>query len=199
VSATDDLAVARDRRRRRLTRGLGAAAAAVAVIAAGASVTAIVRSGGGNNTGTSAAGSSASTTSGGAGTAGRSGQLAPDAAPEGGTAVPGDASVAVPSYDRDSLRRALPSIVRAAPLGQVGGAGDTGPAGAMADAARRTACAGSIRGTRGSLRAVQRISYHNQPAYVLVYDDNGQLTGYVVADGCGTAAALPAVLLDTVS
>jgi hypothetical protein len=187
-----DLDAARERRRRRLTRSLGGVAAAIAVIAAGASVTALIRTGGGsaeNNT-SSAAGSARSGTKDSAG----AGAVPPDAS----TLSPG-ITLAVPSYDRSTLRSALPTIAQQSAVNIITGRGDTGPAGVMADTARRTACAGTIRGSSGELQAVQRIRYDGMPAYVFVFDDNGQQTGYVVSDTCGISSALPATVLDTVS
>jgi hypothetical protein len=183
-----DLNAARERRRRRLVRGFGAVAAAVAVIAAGASVTALVRTGGTDNSTSSAAGS--------AGTAADSAGQA--AAPAEGTrsAAP---SIAIPTYDRNTLRTALPSIAQESAVSVITGRDDTGRAGAMADTGRRTACAGTIRGSRGQLQAVERIRYEGMPAYVFVFDDNGKRTGFVVSDECGTSTAFPASVLDTVS
>jgi hypothetical protein len=186
-----DLAAARERRRRRLARSLGAVAAAVAVIAAGASVTALVRAGGGSDNATSAAAGAPDKAGSGADSAGQ-------AAPAESTRNPGP-SIAIPAYDRDTLRAALPSIARNSAVGIVTGRGDTGPAGAMADPARRTACVGTIRASRGQLQAVQRIRYEGMPAYVFVFDDDGERTGFVVSDECGTASALSGSVLDTVS
>jgi hypothetical protein len=161
------------------------------VIAAGASVTALVRTGGGNDGSatSSAAGSAESRTKDSAGT----GDV-----PLNATAGPG-ATVTVPAYDRGTLRSALPTIAQQSAVSIVTGLGDTGPAGAMADAARRTACEGTIRGSGGDLQAVQRIRYDGMAAYVFVFDKDGQLTGYVVSDACGISSALPATVLDTVS
>jgi hypothetical protein len=196
LGATDlgatDLGAARERRRRRLVRGLGAVAAAVAVIAAGASVTALIRTGGGNDKATSTAAGAGS--AGSAGTADSAGQPAPAEGTR--SAAP---SIAIPTYDRNTLRTALPSIAQESALSIITGPGDTGRAGAMADTGRRTACAGTIRGSRGQLQAVERIRYEGMPAYVFVFDDNGQQTGFVVSDDCGTSTAFPASVLDTVS
>jgi hypothetical protein len=190
-----DLGAARQRRRRRLARGLGSVAAAVAVIAAGASVIALVRTGGSDNSSTAA--STAAGTAGADSAAGvDKGAGAPEAAP-GRTQSPGTA-LAVPSYDRETLRAALPSIARESALSIVTGRGDTGPAGAMADTARRTACAGTIRGSQGPPQAVLRIRYEGRLAYVFVFDGDGDRVAYVVSDDCGTSPALPASVLDTV-
>jgi hypothetical protein len=68
----------------------------------------------------------------------------------------------------------------------------------MADAGRRTAGAGAIRGSNGELQAVRRIMYEGRMAYVFVFSDRGRRTAYVVGDDCGTAAAQSADVLDTV-
>ena len=177
----DQLALARARRAGRLSKAIGAVAAAVVVIAAGGAVAAIVR--------TATTTSSDSATGGGgsadsAATAPRSA-----AAPDKATAQ-GGGQLALPAYDRSSLRAALPTIAAQ------GTALATGP---MSDPARRTACGGSIPGVAGSLRGVQAIRYGGRPAYVFVYDDGGRLAGYVVTDACGSAPGLPAAVLDTVS
>ncbi len=185
----DELALARFRRGRRLSRAIGAVAAAVVVVAAGGAVAAIVRTA----TGT---GSSADSAAGGAGSADSAGSAAAaPALPQSAAATPKDRHLdttnggeATPAYDRTTLRDALPTIA----------AQGTGVA-AMADPARRTACAGSIPGPAGSLRGVQHIVYRGQPAYVFVYGDGGRLTGYVVTEACGSASGLPATVLDTVS
>jgi hypothetical protein len=184
VRRLDELELARDRRRARLTRSLGAVAAAVAVIAAGASITAVVRSSTSSDNSTASAGSAADS----------SALPAP-------AAISPSTGVSIPSYDQESLRAALPSIVQRSAVAIITGEGDTGPAGAMADAGRRTACAGTIGGSRGELRAVLRIRYQGAPAYVFVYEAaGGARTGVVVSDDCGTSSSnLPASVLGTVS
>jgi hypothetical protein len=178
-----DLAAARLRRRRRLSRGVGAAAAAVALLAAGASLNELVSGGIGGTD--DAAPASAQQESLGRGDAGSAGSPAsPDA---------------LPSYSRESLRAALAAIERASPVGVTTAGSEAGQAGVMADAGRRTACVGTIPGSRGELRAVLRISYEGRPAYVFVFSDAGRRTGYVVTEQCGTSTALPAPVLDTVS
>jgi hypothetical protein len=179
----DELALARARRGRRLSRAIGAAAAAVVLVAAGGAVAAIVTT----TTSTTSNDSSA----GGAGSA-ASAPVAPQSAGDSPRATDRDSGgeAAAPAYDRSTLRDALPKIAAQ---------GTDVVATAMADPARRTACAGSIPGAAGSLRGLERIVYRGQPAYVFVYDDAGRLTGYVVTDACGTAPGLPAAVLDTVS
>ena len=83
----------------------------------------------------------------------------------------------------------------------INGQGDSGPAGVMADPARRTACAGTIRGSSGAVEAVLRIRYEGRPAYVFVFEaDGGRRTGVVVTDECGASSSgLPASVLGTVS
>jgi Putative zinc-finger len=187
---TDELGPARERRQRRLGRSLGAVAAAVAVIAAGASVTALVRSSTSNNDSATSAGSAAGA------------PVLP--APAAGSATPLGTdeqapTVAIPSYDKNTLRIALPSIVQRSAVEIITGEGDTGPAGVMADTARRTACAGTIPGGRGEPRAVLRIRYENRPAYVFVFESGGARTGVVVPDDCGENPVVPAAVLGTVS
>lgn len=185
-AAPVDLAAARERKRRRRTRSLGAVAAAVAVIAAGSSITAIVRaSTSGSDSGVSAA----------AGGSDSAEQL-----PAAGTATPNlGGPLTIPSYDRSTLRADLPAILRQSAVSIITGRGDTGPAGAMADTGRRTACANTIRGSSGELQGVLRIRYEGRPAYVFVFTDGDRRTAYVVSDDCGTSPALPAAVLDTVS
>lgn len=179
-----DLAMAREQRRRRRSRRLSAVAAAFVLLAAGASVGALVRTGtGGSDNGGTAASAPLDTEQG--------------AVDSGGSVAP--APVGIPSYSKDTLRASLPDIEQESAVGIITGRGDTGPAGAMADTARRTACAGTIRGSSGDLRAVRRISYDGRPAYVFVFAEAGRLTAYVVSDECGASAALPAAVLDTVS
>jgi hypothetical protein len=180
----DELALARARRGRRLSRAIGAVAAAVVVVAAGGAVAAIVR------TATTSTSSNDSAASGAGGAA--SAPVAPQSAdsPRATGLDSNGSEAAVPAYDRSSLRDALPRIAAQ---------GTDVVATAMADPARRTACAGSIPGAAGALSGLERIVYRGQPAYVFVYDDAGRLTGYVVTDGCGTAPGLPAAVLDTVS
>jgi hypothetical protein len=175
-----DLADARQRRRRRLSRVAGAAAAAVAVLAAAGSVTALYRAAGDSQEDSAAAGN------------GTTAEQAP--APADGLDTLG-----VPSYSKESLRSALPQIEQQSAVDVITGRGDTGPAGAMADTARRTACVGTIRGSSGRLQAVRRIMYEGRMAYVFVFSDDGRRTAYVVSDDCGTSPALPASVLDTVS
>jgi hypothetical protein len=169
------------RRGRRLSRALGAVAAAVVLIAAGGAVTAIVRAGtGGDSSG--AAGSAAS-----APMPAESGSLAPRTAHGTTQQDSSGAQPEVPSYNRTTLRAVLPAIAA------------DGLKAVMADPARRTACAGSIPGTTGTLRGVQHIDYEGQRAYVFVFADGGRLTGYVVPETCGDAQGLPTTVIDTVS
>lgn len=183
-AAPADLAAARERKRRRRSRSLGAVAAAVAVIAAGSSITAIVRAGTGSGSDSNASA---------AGSADSSEQF-----PNAGTPNLGG-PFTIPSYDRSTLRTDLPDIVKQSAVSIITGRDDTGPAGAMADAGRRTACANTIRGTSGRLQGVLRIRYEGSPAYVFVFADGAERTAYVVSDDCGTSPALPAAVLDTVS
>ena len=178
-----DLDRARERRRRRLTRIAGSVAAAVAVLAAAGSVTALVRAAGSGGVDDTAA-------------AGGAGAEQLPAPASGDSAVDG---YDIPSYGKESLRGALPQIEQQSAVDVITGRGDTGPAGAMSDTARRTACVGSIRGSSGELQAVRRIRYEGTMAYVFVFSDDGRRTAYVVGDDCGTAPALPAAVLDTVS
>jgi hypothetical protein len=176
----DEMELARDRRGRRLARAIGGVAAAIVVLAAGGAVAAIVR------TTTTSSSDSAGTAG-----AGASAPVAPQSTGEtSGPHSLDKGQEAVPAYDQASLRAALPTIA----------AGGTAVVRtAMADPARRTACANSISGAAGSLRGLEQIVYNGRPAYVLVYDDRGKLTGYVVTEACGSAAGLPAAVLDTVS
>jgi hypothetical protein len=176
-----DLTAARARKRRRTGQAFGSIAAAVAVLAAGASVTAIVRSAGGSD----------DSATGGGGLAQEQAPAASDAA--------NPTTLAIPSYDRSTLQADLPEIVQRSAVGIITGREGTGPAGVMSDEDRRTACANTIRGASGELRAVQRIRYQGSPAYVFVFGQGGQVTAYVVSDDCGTSPALPASVLDTVS
>jgi hypothetical protein len=171
------------------TVALVAAAAVLALVVAGASITSLVRAGGGGSD--SAAG----------GGGGQAEQQASREQYDSG-AAPGAAPVptsrpALPSFDRTTLRAALPSIEASSALTRVSAAGESGPAGAMAAAGLRTACAKTIPGRTGVLRAVRWISYDGQPAYVFVFDDAGVRVAYVVGEQCGRSPAVPATVLDT--
>jgi len=186
----DELVLARARRGRRLSRAIGAAAAAVVLLATGGAVASIVRGGGASTTASSGAGSAASAP------VQPEEQSAPKAAGGGSfgnDSVGGAPGVApqpvLPAYDQASLRAALPAIA----------AGNARLAAGMADPSRQAACAGSIPGATGSLRAVEHISYLGQPAYVFVYADGARLTGHVVTEACGTTAGQAATVLATVS
>ena len=178
----DELAQARARRGRRLSRAIGAAAAAVVLLAAGGAIASIVRGGGTSETASSGAGSAASAPA----RPQDSDGLVPA---NGGTPDAGNLA-ALPAYDRASLRAALPAIAAQ---------GATPRTAEHDDAAPLAACAGSIPGATGPLRGVQRIRYEGRPAYVLVYADGDRLTGFVVTEACGSAPGRPATVLDTVS
>jgi hypothetical protein len=184
----DELALARGRRGRRLSRAIGAAAAAVVLLAAGGAIASIARGGGTGTTASSGAGSAASVPAK-PQASGRLDQKSTDGGSVGNESLPG-AQVVPPAYDRDSLRAALPAIP--APGAAAGIAG-------IRDPARRAACADSIPGATGSLRGVEHIAYLGQRAYVLVYADGARLTGYVVTEACGSTPGVPATVLDTVS
>jgi anti-sigma factor RsiW len=182
-----DLAGARERRRRRsLKIGTGAVAAAAVLIAAGASVTALVNS----------AGQVSDTTSGAAGAASLSDESAPRATRS--AAVPNSLG-GIPSYTKETLSGSLDTIARDSAVTDVTTLGETGPAGEMADAARRQACEQSITLRHGVLTAARRIDYEGKPAYVFVFTDaNGRLCASVVDTTCGTTGGLPATVLDSV-
>ncbi len=182
-----DLAAARDRRWRRLKAVTGATAAVFALVVAGASVTSLVRSGGGSD----------SDAGGGGGSAAEGTTEQQDSAGVPNAAAPTELP-ALPDFDRATLRAALPSLAAATALGRVAGSGQNGPAGSLADPGLRTACAGTIPGAEGRLTAVSWIRYEGRPAYVLVFDDGGVRTAYVVGDQCGRTPAVPATVLDTV-
>ena len=186
----DELVVARARRGRRLSRAIGAAAAAVVLLVAGGAIVSIVRGGGTSTTASSGAGSAASApvqpeqqsgpkSAGGGSFGNDSVGGAPGATPQ----------AVLPAYDEASLRAALPAIA----------AGTARLAAGMADPSRQAACADSIPGAAGSLRAVEHISYLGQPAYVFVYADGARLTGHVVTETCGTPPGRAATVLATVS
>jgi anti-sigma factor RsiW len=179
----DELARARLRRSRRLSRTIGAAAAAVVVIAAGGAIASVVRGGGASETTSSAGGGVAS--------APAQPQAQAATPPEGGS-VANDSGgrAAPPEYDRAGLRAALPTI---AARGTVPRA--TSPDNPTLEAA----CATSIPGATGTLRGAERIRYEGRPAYVFVYADGDRLTGFVVTEGCGSQPGQPATVLDTVS
>jgi hypothetical protein len=187
-ASEDELALARERRGRRLSRAIGATAAAVVVIAAGGAIASIVRSSSGtSDTASSGAGSAASAPlqpqeSGGG--------LPPKTAGSGSVRTDSGGQAALPAYDRGSLRAALPTIA---------GQGVRPRTAALDDPARRAACAATIPGPTGSLRGVQRIVYQGRSAYVFVYADGARLTGFVVTEACGDAPGLPATVLDAVS
>lgn len=183
-----DLGAARERRWRRLKAMSSGVAAVLVLFAAGASVVSVVRSSGGGND-TSAAG----------GGGGAADQQTSAERGSAAAAAPQSTSRDLPSYTEKTLRAALPSIEASSPVGQVADAGASGPAGSLAAAGPRTACAESIPGRGGVLRAVRWISYEGEPAYVLVFvDDAGGRTAYVVGEGCGRSPGVPARVLDTV-
>jgi len=188
ASRVVDLDAVRERRGRRLMTAIGAAAAAVALVAAGAAITSLVRAGG------TGGDSSAIGGAGGATYQEESARQQEDA-----TAVPAPASPPLPSYDRTTLRAVLPTLAKAYPLAKTAQPGPESPAGPMADAALRTACARSIPGVSEEPRTVLQVRYGGQPAYVFVFVDGaGVPTAYVVGDQCGRAAAVPATVLDVV-
>jgi hypothetical protein len=182
-----DLAAARERRGRRLRVLGGTAAAAVALVVAGASVTSVIRAGSGSD---DSAGGGATALDQGT-TQREDSAAAPGAAPP--TSLP-----PLPNFDRSSLAAALPALTATYAVGRVVEDGTTGPAGAMADRAQRTACVRAIPGAEGEVTAVRWIRYTGRPAYVLVFVDDGVRTAYVVGDRCGQVPAVPATVLDTV-
>jgi hypothetical protein len=186
------LSAARARRRRRLGLSSGAIAAAFALVAAAASVTALVRDTGGSD----GMSSGASVQSEGRG--GAASSAAGPAIAASDRAAPRAASASVASYTRQTLPGALPSIERDSTVEVITRLGETGPAGAMADPARRGACEKTIVQRKGDLRAVRRITYDGKAAYVFVFDVAGVRRAYVVDDTCGSTGSLPATVLDTV-
>jgi hypothetical protein len=185
-----DLAAARERRWRRLKGMTGAAAAVLALVVAGASITSLVRTAGG--------GSDSSAAGGGGGMEQHTASEREDSAAAPDAASAPTSLPPLPSFDRTTLRSALPSIEVSAALTRAAAAGKSSPAGAMADVGLRTACAETIPGNPGVLRAVSWIRYNGQPAYVFVFDDAGARVAYVVGDQCGRSPAVPATVLDTV-
>jgi hypothetical protein len=180
----DELARARLRRSRRLSRAIVAAAAAVVVIAAGGAIASVVRGGGTSETTSSAGGQAASAPT-------QPQSPVPGAkSAEGGPLANDSARPAVPEYDRASLRAALPTIAAQGAVPQ---------ATSVESPTLRAACATSIPGALGTLRGAERIRYEGRPAYVFVYADGDRLTGFVVTETCGSAPGRPATVLDTVS
>ncbi len=183
-----DLAAARERRARRLRVLGGTAAAAVALVVAGASVTSVIRAG---------SGSDDSAGGGGGATLDQRTTQREDSAAAPGAAAP-TSLPPLPNFDRSSLAAALPALTATYAVGRVVEDGPTGPAGAMADRAQRTACVRAIPGAEGEVTAVRWIRYAGRPAYVLVFVDDGVRTAWVVGDQCGQVPAVPATVLDTV-
>ena len=180
----DELARARLRRGRRLSRAVVAAAAAVVVIAAGGAIASVVGGGGTSET-TSGAGGQA------AGAPAPPESAVPGAkSAEGGSLANDSTRPAVPDYDRASLRAALATIAAQGAVPQ---------ATSVESPTVRAACATIIPGAQGTLQATQRIRYEGRPAYVFVYADGDRLTGFVVTETCGSAPGRPATVLDTVS
>jgi hypothetical protein len=179
----DELARARYRRGRRLSRAIGAAAAAVVVIAAGGAIASVVRGGGTSETTSSA---------GGADRAQPQSQVPPAAKSAEGGSVANDSGgqAVVPEYDRAGLRAALPAITAQ---------GAVPRAASLDNPTLQAACATSIPGATGTLRGAQRIRYEGRPAYVFVYADGDRLTGFVVTEDCGSAPGRAATVLATVS
>ena len=181
----DELAQARARHGRRLSRAIGAAAAAVVLLAAGGAIASVVR-----GSGTSGTSSASSTGSAASAPLVPQGQGVPKTVDGGSVGNDSGGQAALPAYDRAGLRAALPAIAAR---------GVTPRPAAIDDPARQTACADSIPGATGSLRGTERIVYQGRPAYVFVFADGGRLTGYVVTEACGSVVNQPARVLDTVS
>lgn len=188
-----DIEVARQRRWRRLRAAGSGVAAALVLVVAGASVVSLVRS--------ATDGASMSGAGGGGGSA-EQGSTAEKQANRDSAAVPDAAKPAplppLPDYDAESLRAALPTLVKAYAVDRVTRTSAGGPAGAMADSGLRTACARTIPGAKGQVSAVRWITYGGRPAYVFVFTDAGVPTAYVVDDQCGRAPSVPTTLLETV-
>ena len=194
----DELALARARRGRRLSRAIGAAAAAVVVIAAGGAVASIVRGGGTDTTASSAGGSAASASVPQSAQGGHKSEGGGSFGNDGASAA-GDQAV-LPVYDQASLRAALPAIAASGVATPASATPGVAPRGAgMSDPAQQAACAASIPGATSSPRGVEHISYLGKPAYVFVYADGARLTGYVVTEACGSSPGEPATVIATVS
>lgn len=168
----------------------GTAAAAVALVVAGASITSLVKAGSGSD----------DSAAGGGGTAldQQTTRREQESAAAPGAAAAPTTLPPLPDFDRSSLAAALPSLTTAYAVGRVVDDGTAGPAGAMADPAQRTACIRAIPGAAGEVTAVRWIRYAGRPAYVLIFEDAGVRTAYVVGDQCGRVPAVPATVLDTV-
>ena len=117
--------------------------------------------------------------------------------------LPATATAGAAAYTHETLRAALPQMEKTSP--QVGAAGATGATGEAAPAAGPAGpaaaetlarCLAALPQAPGTLRAVERIRFAGQPAFVLVFDDGALLTGYVVPESCGQQPATS--LLDTV-
>jgi Putative zinc-finger len=188
------LAERRRRRERLMRRATSVAAGLVALAIAGVVTTSVLRGENGSDTGSAG---TASSTQGderledpGGGKFGRESERQDDRS----ASAPGG----LPAYDRDTLRVALPVLVREAttaagiPAPAAGEEDDL--AAAEDDAALRDRCAASVPGApTGRPSAFRAIRFEGVPAFVLVYDENGQLSGYVVGTECGRVAQ-PSVL-----
>jgi anti-sigma factor RsiW len=179
-----DLAAAQEQRRARARRLTGRVAASVVVAAALVGVgTAIVEHT--DDHATIAQGNALpadrAASSGRGGTGGGTGEQG-KAHPDAGSASP----PAVPSYTEDTLLAAIPAITTRSAVDIITGEGLNGPAGPMADSARRGLCAASIPGANGIPVAVQRVFFDDQSAYVFVFTGvTGTRTVVVVSADCG--------------
>ncbi len=189
-----DLAAAREQRRARARKLTGRVAASVIVAAAlvGVGNAILQKSDDGGTVAQSAAVPGESRTGGNDSSGGGSG-AGPKVGSEqtkGPETIPSD----VQSYDEASLLSAIPAIATRSAVEIITRAGRNGPAGALADTGRRERCTAGIPDSSGLLIAVQRITFRQQTAYVLVYaDTSGQRTVIVVSSTCGEAP-IPQVL-----
>ena len=92
----------------------------------------------------------------------------------------------LPSYSRESLAAALPTISKRSAVEIIVDAGVAGPGGPMADSRLRNACLQSIPGVVGRPVAVEFVLFELRGAYVFVFEQDGRRSVVVVASTCGT-------------
>jgi hypothetical protein len=181
-----DLATAAEQRRARGRRLVGQVAACLVVAAALVGVgTAVLQHT--DDSGTVAQGNALP---GGQTSSGRGHGVSPKDDTAGGAGAgqptPESAPPKIPSYTETTLLSAIPLIAARSAVDIITSAGLEGPAGPMANAARRASCTDSIPGSDGIPVAVQRVLFESRSGYVFLFaGTDGSRTVVVVETDCG--------------